>query len=148
MRREQHVIGPSREAPEFGERFRLLGEFRFIPLAEFLPAFGLMTEPLAERSAGGQHLGPMIDRGVFVPQTSWPQAIDEDARSVSPGGWFVDTLQLSPWRIGCLADNGLDCGLRSAASFRRGATRSARVCPFECGEEGVAGLAEGVHRVS
>jgi hypothetical protein len=94
MRTEQQGDCPlSREAPEFGECLRLSGEFRPVSFAKFRPALDIVVEPLAERRAGSQVLEPMVDHGIFIPQTSWPQAINENACSVNTGSRLVDTLQ-------------------------------------------------------
>jgi hypothetical protein len=74
----------------------MFGEFCSISFAKFVPAFDPVAEPFAERGARGKIFTPVVDRGIFLPQASRPEAINQDSRSVSRGGWFIDTLQLDP----------------------------------------------------
>src|SRR5690606_26109073 len=42
--------------------------------------------------AGRDVLAPQVERQRFLLHPAWPQPVDEDARAVAAGGWFIGAL--------------------------------------------------------
>src|SRR5690606_18112550 len=78
------------------EPFRVLLELRMVALAELVPAFGRVPEPLAQLRARRELLQPFVERGVFLAQAARPQAVDEDSPAVRLRRRIVHALDVDP----------------------------------------------------
>ena len=83
----------SRKFSKFVELFRVRIDLSAIPITEFLPAVGIMSEPLPQLGAGSNVFGPMIDSGVYFCHAAWPEAVDQNPRAVTFGASFVGAFE-------------------------------------------------------
>jgi hypothetical protein len=77
---------------EPAEMFRVPTKFASIAAPEFLPASGIVTEPLSQFSAGRDILQPFIDRSGFLRHASRPKTIDQYSRAVILSGRLICAL--------------------------------------------------------
>lgn len=59
-------------AAQFVKLFRVPADLIRVSLSKFLPAGGIMPEPLAQGGAGGDVFHPLIDSGVRLAKASGP----------------------------------------------------------------------------
>src|SRR5581483_7855798 len=81
-----------REGPQLAQQLVLLRELRPVAAAELLPTLRVVREPFAQLVTGSDFLHPLGEGGVGFLQSTRPQAIDENARSIARRGCLVGAL--------------------------------------------------------
>src|SRR6185312_7632662 len=81
-----------REGPQLAEQLVLLRELRAVAAAELLPTLRVVREPFAQLVTGSDFLHPLGEGSVGFLQSTRPQAIDENTRSIARRGCLVGAL--------------------------------------------------------
>lgn len=71
---------------------RSVKQFTEVTPTKFLPSRWIMAEPLAQVIAGGRVLQPGINGAPFSGQSSRPESIDQDTRTIFRTGRLINTL--------------------------------------------------------
>src|SRR5215203_1720402 len=74
------------------EMFRVLPQFSCIAAPEFLPAGGIVSEPLVQFGARRDILEPLIDRRGLLCQAAGPKPIDQYSYAVIASGRLICSL--------------------------------------------------------